>query len=414
MAAAIAVGFAVTLSGTAEGQTVDIKTPIFSDARTAGSTWQYTTSDPGTTDWNTATFSDAAWQSGTGGFGTGTVQGGTIATDWSTPDIWIRKSFDLPDSLGQSLVFTLHHDDDVDVYLNGFQILQEAGFLSAYSENILTDDAKSHLLKTGNVLAIHCTNTGGAGYIDAGLSAVSTMNATPLITDARSAPTEWKYSITDPGDGWFNAGFDESSWTSGQGGFGSQEYAPYSTTPWTDTDIWIRHTVNLKAVNAQYSLSYLHDDAMEVYVNGTLALSDPAWTTTYVEQVLPALTGLLKVGDNVIAAHVHNDAGAQVLDIGLTGLDKPVPTGLKKGVKGGMAHATGLRLVGDRIELMGGNWGPHDRLRIYSVSGTLCADLRNSASVTSLAIPNRLGTGLFRYLWDSPTGVRQGKFFRMP
>ncbi len=80
--------------------------------------WSYTTTYPGR-GWAAPTFNDAAWTQGPGGFGSAGTPGATIGTTWRSPDIWLRRTVDLPAQDWAGLQVWLHHDDDAEVYLNG-------------------------------------------------------------------------------------------------------------------------------------------------------------------------------------------------------------------------------------------------------------------------------------------------------
>jgi hypothetical protein len=63
----------------------------------------------------------------------------------------------------------LHHDEDAQVYLNGIEVLSRGGYTTEYEAEEI--DAQS--LRAGkNVIAIHCRQTMGGQYIDAGLDAI--------------------------------------------------------------------------------------------------------------------------------------------------------------------------------------------------------------------------------------------------
>jgi hypothetical protein len=64
---------------------------------------------------------------------------------------------------------TLHHDEDVKVYLNGKLVFQKAGHVSRYQTHDITRES-ADVLQTGkNVIAVHCRQTTGGQYIDLGL-----------------------------------------------------------------------------------------------------------------------------------------------------------------------------------------------------------------------------------------------------
>jgi hypothetical protein len=76
----------------------------------------------------------------------------------------------LDDKQVSQLALNLHHDEDVEVYLNGTLILEKKGFVSGYTLVPLTNEAK-RALKLGEeyLIAIHCRQTGGGQFIDFGL-----------------------------------------------------------------------------------------------------------------------------------------------------------------------------------------------------------------------------------------------------
>lgn len=131
--------------------------------------WRYTTAPPDAR-WHETAFDDRAWQSGPGGFGTRTTPGSVVRTEWNTDEIWIRRSFDLP--AGATMVkpqWLVHHDEDAEIYLNGILVATIGGYSSDYEMVPLSAEARAALLPGRNVLAIHCRQTTGGQYIDAGL-----------------------------------------------------------------------------------------------------------------------------------------------------------------------------------------------------------------------------------------------------
>ncbi len=139
----------------------------------------------------------------------------------------------------------------------------------------------------------------------------------PMPTSQDEAQT-WRYTTDKPADAWTQTAFDDSAWKSGPGGFGQGVGA--SHTPWTTDDIWLRRTVTLPA-NLPAKLDFLvfHDEDVEIYVNGVLAATAPAYTTDYVNVPMnDAGRAALKPGAaNVIAVHCHQTAGGQFVDVGI-------------------------------------------------------------------------------------------------
>ena len=66
-------------------------------------------------------------------------------------------------------------------------------------------------------------------------------------------------------------------------------------------------------------LNVHHDEDVEIYINGVLAAAEGGFTTTYVPlEIRPPALALLKAGKKVLlAAHCHQTAGGQNIDIGL-------------------------------------------------------------------------------------------------
>ena len=140
-------------------------------AREKASEWAYTTNKPAE-EWEKAEFDDTAWQRGLSGFGTAMTPNTAIGTEWKTGDIWVRKPFELSaDDVKDpsKLVLCLYHDEDSEVYINGVKVLETKGYVTDYAYFTVKNAAE--IFKAGtNVIAIHCLQTMGGQYIDAGIS----------------------------------------------------------------------------------------------------------------------------------------------------------------------------------------------------------------------------------------------------
>ncbi len=128
-------------------------------------TVKYTEEQPGQ-NWSDVNFDDSGWKQGVAPFGNDSVQ---VKTIWNSDNIWIRREFQLADLNMDSLFLKINHDDDVDVFLNGKNIYTKKGWTSKFVLIDLNEAIKSNLKKGKNVLAIHCTNTAGGSYLDAGI-----------------------------------------------------------------------------------------------------------------------------------------------------------------------------------------------------------------------------------------------------
>jgi hypothetical protein len=133
-----------------------------------GVAWKYTFTKPAE-GWFKPGFDDAAWKQGPGGFGTKQTPGGKVRTEWSTPDVWLRRTFELADAKLGECALLVHHDEDVEVYINGVLAAQAAGYSTSYETVELTAEGKAALKAGANVLAVHCHQTGGGQYVDVGI-----------------------------------------------------------------------------------------------------------------------------------------------------------------------------------------------------------------------------------------------------
>ena len=140
---------------------------ILADATEKAQKWSYTFKNPGQ-GWEKPDFDDKAWAEGDGGFGSSNTPNTTVRTEWKSSDIWMRKKFMVP-AIPGSLVLNIQHDEDARVHLNGKQVAHLKGYSTGSAEYVTRVlDVKA--LRTGkNLIAIHCHQTSGGQFIDAGL-----------------------------------------------------------------------------------------------------------------------------------------------------------------------------------------------------------------------------------------------------
>jgi hypothetical protein len=120
-------------------------------------------------DWMKAKFDDGKWKNGAAPFTNDSDQAKTL---WTSKDIWVRRTFNLASadiSEINQLVLKLHHDDNIEVYLNGDEIYTFTGWTSDYKYIQLKGKFKDRLKSGENVLAVHCANTAGGSWLDFGL-----------------------------------------------------------------------------------------------------------------------------------------------------------------------------------------------------------------------------------------------------
>jgi hypothetical protein len=142
--------------------------PIATDS---AAIWRYTTDKPDA-DWTKPDFDDGKWSEGKAGFGVTdyVTPPNTVGTPWTTSDIWLRKTIDVP----APLVFTsagviVRHDEDIEVYVGGILVVSVQGFNTKYDAYDVTKGLKAVLKPGKNVVAVHVRQTGGGQYIDVSL-----------------------------------------------------------------------------------------------------------------------------------------------------------------------------------------------------------------------------------------------------
>ncbi|MGC4030773.1 MAG: glycoside hydrolase family 2 TIM barrel-domain containing protein [Tepidisphaeraceae bacterium] len=131
-------------------------------------TYSYTFEKPAA-GWEKAAFDASSWKSGPGGFGTPQTPGAVVKTEWSGDDIWLRRTIKLDRKPGDSVMLNIHHDDDVEVFINGVLAYKLNDALGAYAMLPVSPEAAAALKAGDNVIAIHCHQRGGGQYVDVGL-----------------------------------------------------------------------------------------------------------------------------------------------------------------------------------------------------------------------------------------------------
>lgn len=133
-----------------------------------GHSWRYTTNTPAA-DWKEPGFDDSSWQTGLGAFGRGAPPGVHVRSRWDTPDIWLRGELSLP-ARPVGMLIRYFHDEDMEVFVNGKELLREVGYARQYRQRALSKEEMALFRQGRNVIAIHCRQTRGGQAIDLGLS----------------------------------------------------------------------------------------------------------------------------------------------------------------------------------------------------------------------------------------------------
>ncbi|MDO5523102.1 MAG: DUF4965 domain-containing protein, partial [Bacteroidia bacterium] len=158
----------------------------------------YTFDRPRNDSWLNANFDDSSWNRGKAAFGTRNEP--NLSTLWTTPDIWVRRTFELDEELaGKEIYLHYSHDDIFELYINGIQVVK-TGYEWKYNVLLeLTDEVKASLKKGQNIITAHCHNKTGGAYVDFGLFEKepdkSTFTQTATQKSVNLLPTQTIYTF---------------------------------------------------------------------------------------------------------------------------------------------------------------------------------------------------------------------------
>ena len=144
-----------------------VVTEVVPTAQKGATEWAYTFAAP-PEGWAKPEFDASAWKKGPAGFGSGDDHGDApIRTQWTSDEIWVRREFTLAQGDLDDVQLTIQHDDDAEVYVNGVLAVRLPG-ANRYETFDLPKSVRATLRAGKNVIAIHCRDTGGDQYLDAG------------------------------------------------------------------------------------------------------------------------------------------------------------------------------------------------------------------------------------------------------
>lgn len=149
--------------------------------------------------------------------------------------------------------------------------------------------------------------------------------AATLLADRRTGSKEWRYTESDPGEGWTGLGFNEAQWKSGPGFFGRLEKPNKDTpitTPWDSDALWLRTVLELpEKMPSKFALAARTNCFFQVYVNGVAAASTEVERAGYYEFVMNEDgQKAFRPGKNQIAiklTRAHGLKTSQFFDAGL-------------------------------------------------------------------------------------------------
>ncbi|MCI0569760.1 MAG: DUF1929 domain-containing protein [Myxococcaceae bacterium] len=141
----------------------------------------------------------------------------------------------------------------------------------------------------------------------------------PPEVRAMSYGEAWKYDASgeDPGASWLSAGFDDSRWKTGEGGFGTAGDGLHTQLALGEQQatVYFRRKLFVRGAVVGGRLAVKHDGGVAVFINGTSVLAEnvtkmdhTAWASAAVApgtvSSAPIPAGLLVEGENTVAVLV--------------------------------------------------------------------------------------------------------------
>ncbi|MHC4130762.1 MAG: glycoside hydrolase family 2 protein [Planctomycetota bacterium] len=151
-------------------------------------------------------------------------------------------------------------------------------------------------------------------------------NFVELVPSSQKQGQQWRYTNEEPVKNWKELDFDDSNWSTGEGGFGQPDaVGAIVRTDWSTEVIWLRKSFELSSVeeiqNPYLVLYHDFEEKTEVYLNGELIAEGPEHQAAYTLFELDSEgKEKLKNGENVLAVHGKQNSRRQYVDAGLLDL----------------------------------------------------------------------------------------------
>lgn len=138
-----------------------------------------------------------------------------------------------------------------------------------------------------------------------------------IVQPASVNGADSRFTVTKPEPNWMLPEFNAGAWAIGKGRYTDADIkTPH--TQWKTPDIWVRREFTLNSIPKDPSFLLLHDDDVEVYINGVLAFKRTGYVNNFVVRpMLPEGIKALRKGKNVIAIHCNSVRGGQHVDVGI-------------------------------------------------------------------------------------------------
>ena len=142
-----------------------------------------------------------------------------------------------------------------------------------------------------------------------------------IVPTSEMSDWEGKYATAQPSKNWMAENFNDSSWKTGKGAFGTISKHRESTakTDWMQEKIWVRRTVELPAdfATKELYLIYSNDDDAEFYINGVKIADTQCCNKNATLKINDEAAKAFHTGKNTIAAYCRNTGANGLLDFGI-------------------------------------------------------------------------------------------------
>ncbi len=253
---------------------------VIDNADREAASWRYTDEKPGE-EWNSLGFDDSAWAEGKAGFGTSDafVTSEVVGTEWTTPDLWLRKSIDIDGPVEFELAAVrIKHDEDTEVYVNGKPVLATAGFITGWDSYDVTEALKKAIKPGKNLVAVHVHQTTGGQYVDVG-----------LILDPKEKPAKSPggFDFSKLGD-YRRARWSEEKvwgWYADAGPIAGCNYLPRTAV--NMTEMWQKETFDPKTIDQELGWAEKAGyNSLRVFVQYLVWKDDPEGLKQRMDQFL--------------------------------------------------------------------------------------------------------------------------------
>jgi hypothetical protein len=143
-----------------------------------------------------------------------------------------------------------------------------------------------------------------------------------LVPSSEMNQWEGKYTTNKPSSQWTAENFNDASWKTGEGAFGTLSKYTESTakTDWMEEHIWVRRTVEFPAdvMDKELYLTYTNDDDAVFYLNGVRITENcKCCNKNAIIRIPEEAVRTIKEGENVLAAYCNNTVANGLLDFGI-------------------------------------------------------------------------------------------------